>query len=242
MSYANTIRINANGYYQFGEALPATFADPSSYALNTTNWPGTVWDFSGVPMGVSTGGDYSRVYPGALITPRHILNAHHIIRTSGTVALRTNAGDIITRTITDTSGVIGTDINIQTLDSAVTDCAIYSLPTAESMTALNNSGITLWLFNASHQILTRLLSTVEGTCFHSADSTAGELTDGSGCPVFITRGTDLVLVGTNYTTTRCSNPSANLAAIETYVDEVSETITTISVDPTTWVQPLAAAF
>jgi hypothetical protein len=244
MGYENAARINAAGYQVFGEDLPDTFVSTDGYSHNATDWPGSVWDFSGCPLAKTVGASAYNHYTGALITPRHLLCAHHTaadFADGQTVTFVDLAGTKIERTISARSGLIGSDCYVVTLNSAVTGCKVYAMPTAESIASV--AGATLWCLKRSHKIVTRTASTISSSYVsHSADSTAGALVSGdSGQPAFVTRGTDLVLIGTHNTATGIANASSYLSSIQTVCDATSQTITTVSVDPASWVQPLAAA-
>lgn len=239
--YSNARRIEAAGYQIFGEDLGTPIAD-TNYSHNLTESPGSVWDFSGCALCRDQSGSLRTSWTGALITPRHLLVAHHILADI-TIGMdyyfKTPGGTEVVREVTAKSGNLGSDLALLTLDSAVTGCAVYPIPTAESLASL--VGTTLWCIDIDRTIVCRTVSTQGATIAHVIDGSGTSLVSGdSAQPAFTTRGTELVLLGTHHFTTSFPSAGYYLAALQAFCDDTSQTITTVSVDPADWAEPLAA--
>lgn len=252
--YANARRIDAHGYQVFGEDLTNPIASTAGYAHNLTEWPGTVYDFSGCPLARSQASVLPVSWTGALITPRHILTAYHVLAdwTVGDEVYFVNpAGTLVTREViaksTGSGGFsdLGNDLALITLDSAVTGCAVYKIPTVASVSTNDNPsslvGTNIWCLDRPHTINSRRVRTTAAFIDHESDGSGGLLVDGdSGQPAFITVGTELVLLGTHSSSGSMPNAAFRLSQLQAFCDTVGETIQTISVDPADWAEPLAA--
>lgn len=243
VNYPNAARKAAAGFQVFGVNLPDTFETTDGYTLNTSVWPATVWDFSGCPLANTVSPLVVPYGTGALITPRHVLGAAHYMSTAGAYYFITPGGTKITRTVVDFSATIIADVRIVTLDEAVEGCAIYRVPTPESLATLLDQ--TILCLDKQRTVVTRTVNSStggSGFIFHSTDESGLTLIPGdSGQPAFINVGTELVLLGTGASAQGLSSTGYSLSAIQDYCDETSQTVQTVSIDPATWVQPLAAA-
>lgn len=239
--YSNATRVSAAGYQVFGADLPALL-DSTDYAHNRGAWPGSAWDFSGCPLCRSQSGTLRSSWTGALITPRHVLIAHHItadISVGHEFTFVDPSGTAVVRTVAAKSGNLASDLAILTLDAAVTGCKVYAIPTAASLPSL--VGMTLWCLLRSRKIVTRTAAYQAASVGHAVDSTGGTLTDdtsSSGQPAFLTRGNDLVLLGTHYTAASFPSAGYHLSVLQAFCDTVGETIQTVSIDPASWAETL----
>lgn len=240
--YVNAARINASGYQVFGEDLPNILSTTSGYTHNTSEWPGTVYDFSGCPLSFNWRDQEENAFTGALITPRHLLVAWHATTPSGAMTFVDRSGTVLTRTIIDATDTNYSDVRVLLLSSAVTNCAVYRLATEASIASI--LGQTLFCLDRPRTIVTRRAVSIDtGYVIHSADSTSGALVDGdSAQPAFITRADELVLIGTHAGSFFFPIASAYLTQINAFCAEVGETAQTVSVDAADWAEPLTAAF
>src|SRR3989344_4548405 len=212
----------------------------STRGNGTEGWArsGTVWTGGGTTpfdlTGASPWNSYtSYSLAGTLISPRHVVFAHHAPVTNGsTIIFVDNANNIISRTIADVAQIqVGSDMQIAVLDSDVpSEIAYYpivDLATFQNYWKTVPGTPTIVLDQEDKALIKNISGIAVDLLYYSGSMTAPRsdfdetLIEGdSGNPVFGVIGGRLVLLSGVYTATYGTSFSS-------FVDDINSAMTTL---------------